>query len=967
MMNALSVRRTALRTLLAALVLLIAGLTRLGAQEVPDRPILRINPEMHSTKISRIDADGSGRLAITASNDKTARLWDTETGELIRRIRIPIGEGNEGRMYSAALSPDGRVAAVGGWTRYGGDRHTVFLVDVESGRILDRADVFRNVIFDLEYSPNGRYIAAGVGGSSDNVILDADTLEIVVTLDGYGASTNNVAWSSDGRLAVVSYDGAVRLYNRRFELTARETPSGGDRPFDLAFSPDDRYLAVGFVDTNRIQVLDGRTLGLRYEPDLTDVETGSDMAKPAWSRDGSLLYAAGQVDRRFDGEWMKYVRIWEDGGRGRYTDIGVADDTIMDLEVLADGRLLVAGAEPEVLLMERTGNVVWHNAGPNQGYAARDRSHFRISADARRIGADPIPGDPFTLPVDERQLLEEASSDPAAVPEHGGMSFSGWRDSAAPRLNGSPLDILDDYERNRSVDIARAGRYAILGSNWHIRRVDRDGELDWEIDAPGTVWTVNLADNERAFAAALNDGTIRWYKPEDGELLLSFYLHADRERWVMWTPAGYYDASPGGEQLIGWHMNRGLDEAPDFYPAATFRNRFYRPDIVRQVLNTFDEAEAIAIANDQRNLGPAEAVGEALPPVVRIVSPRRNAEVTSDEIEVELSVSAPAGAPVTDLRVLVNGRPAPSQRGLARQTSGDVRRIPVDLSGISGEEAVITVLAANRHGFSPPADVSVKLRGREFREYASAPKLYVLSIGVSDYRDNDLDLSYAAKDARDIADYFESQTGELYREVETRILTDRNATQESIEDGLFWLEEQVTANDIATIFVAGHGINDNRGELHFAPYDVDVNRLRRTGVPATDIVDTISYVQGRVVYFMDACHSGNLEVVRRSANGVDLNGLIQDLSAAENGAVVFSSAAGSQYALESPEWGNGAFTRALLEAFRGNGDYNNDGAVSINELNLYVGEEVKRLTNNQQTPVLQKPDSIRDFPIGVVR
>jgi len=41
--------------------------------------------------------------------------------------------------------------------------------------------------------------------------------------------------------------------------------------------------------------------------------------------------------------------------------------------------------------------------------------------------------------------------------------------------------------------------------------------------------------------------------------------------------------------LIGWHVNRGLDQAADFYPAETFRSTFHRPDIV---LKALDKAEA---------------------------------------------------------------------------------------------------------------------------------------------------------------------------------------------------------------------------------------------------------------------------------------------------------------------------------------------------------------------------------------
>jgi hypothetical protein len=69
----------------------------------------------------------------------------------------------------------------------------------------------------------------------------------------------------------------------------------------------------------------------------------------------------------------------------------------------------------------------------------------------------------------------------------------------------------------------------------------------------------------------------------------------DREgkRWVMWTPEGPYDASPGGEGLIGWHVNRGLDHAADFFGVSRFRDRYYRPNFVEAVLRGQDIEEAL--------------------------------------------------------------------------------------------------------------------------------------------------------------------------------------------------------------------------------------------------------------------------------------------------------------------------------------------------------------------------------------
>ena len=70
------------------------------------------------------------------------------------------------------------------------------------------------------------------------------------------------------------------------------------------------------------------------------------------------------------------------------------------------------------------------------------------------------------------------------------------------------------------------------------------------------------------------------------------------------------------------------------------------------------------------------------------------------------------------------------------------------------------------------------------------PKLYVLSIGVSDYADASLKLGLAAKDARDFSAALRAQAGGLYGDVVMRELVDRAATRDGVLDGLEWLEKQ---------------------------------------------------------------------------------------------------------------------------------------------------------------------------------
>ena len=123
-----------------------------------------------------------------------------------------------------------------------------------------------------------------------------------------------------------------------------------------------------------------------------------------------------------------------------------------------------------------------------------------------------------------------------------------------------------------------------------------------------------------------------------------------------------------------------------------------------------------------------------------------------------------------------------------------------------------------------------------------------------------------------------------------------------------------------------------------------------------------------MVLFLDTCKAGGVTQrlgARRGDVPVDVDRVANDLSSAENGVVVFASSTGMQFSLERADWGNGAFTKALLEGLEGEADYTEDGAITVNELELYIAERVKVLTGGEQTPTMSKPQTIPDFPLAV--
>jgi len=111
-------------TLLSYSYLLMSFALPAHSLDPPKTPLLRIETGRHTSIIRRIDTDLSGRWLVTASEDKTARVWELPSGRLVQTLRPPIAEGLEGQLRSVAISPDGSMIATGGWTQIGSPKGT---------------------------------------------------------------------------------------------------------------------------------------------------------------------------------------------------------------------------------------------------------------------------------------------------------------------------------------------------------------------------------------------------------------------------------------------------------------------------------------------------------------------------------------------------------------------------------------------------------------------------------------------------------------------------------------------------------------------------------------------------------------------------------------------------------------------------------------------------------------------------
>jgi WD40 repeat protein len=256
-------------------------------------PILVLEPGMHTAQINRFDIDAAGRVLATASNDKTVRVWSAEDGALLRTLRLPTGSGHVGKAFAAAISPDGALVAVGGWTGEAAGQDSVYFFDTASGRLLRRAGGLPDVAFHLTFSPDGRRLAATLGGGHGIRLIDPATGRTSAEDRDYGGSVHAAAFDRAGRLATTSEDGKVRLYDPNLRLIKSALVRRGKLPLGVAFSPDGERLAVGYADADTVDVFDPATLGWLFAADAGGSDNGN-LHEVSWSADG----AGGAARRR---------------------------------------------------------------------------------------------------------------------------------------------------------------------------------------------------------------------------------------------------------------------------------------------------------------------------------------------------------------------------------------------------------------------------------------------------------------------------------------------------------------------------------------------------------------------------------------------------------------------------------------------------------------------------------------------
>ena len=169
---------------------------------------------------------GDGKRAVTASDDKTAILWDLATRSPIRQFN-----GHGAKVMAVAVSADGALLATGGWD------HTLRIWDVTTGEARHVIEQPSNVNA-VAFTPDGKTVLAGAHDGGIRV-WSTETGGFLGRMKGHDWGVTQIAVSPDGRRALSSStDATIRLWDIAGGSEIRQLKRYDVPVFDVAFAPD---------------------------------------------------------------------------------------------------------------------------------------------------------------------------------------------------------------------------------------------------------------------------------------------------------------------------------------------------------------------------------------------------------------------------------------------------------------------------------------------------------------------------------------------------------------------------------------------------------------------------------------------------------------------------------------------------------------------------------------------------------
>lgn len=472
----------------------------------------------HNGNINYVTFSSDRKLVLSASSDRTLKLWETATGRLVRTL-----EGHDAQVTAAAFSSDGITAVSGG------EDKSVILWEVLTGKILKKFEGSENGISSVCFSPDGKEIAASEGYNIR--IWNINSGELIRTLTGHTSTISKISFSPDGRYILSAAHRELKLWNALKGELIKDYEKNSYGYLSPSFSPNGKFFVTGGGDrVIRIwETESGKTV-------KTFEGHESRVTSTAFTPDGKNILS-GSDDRT--------IILWDINSGQKLNSFNAHNDDIRAMDFSSDGEYVISCSATEIMLSEtESGRLIRTFEGHTASFLScsftPDGKYILSGCSDNTLKLwETATGKLINSYEGHTELVKST-----AISHDGKYALSGSGDNTVKLWDIASAKLLKTFYGHdnlvTSVAFSPDGKKIISGSwdntikIWDIE----SGKIIKSIeDHNWYVTSVAFSPDGKLIASGSFDNTVRIRDAETGKLI-KIFEHSDRINSVEFSPEG---------------------------------------------------------------------------------------------------------------------------------------------------------------------------------------------------------------------------------------------------------------------------------------------------------------------------------------------------------------------------------------------------------------------------------------------
>lgn len=480
---------------------------------------------------------------------------------------------------------------------------------------------------------------------------------------------------------------------------------------------------------------------------------------------------------------------------------------------------------------------------------------------------------------------------------------------------------------------------------------------------------LNFSPDAEFLLALFDNNTNKIYNLKGREL--AKFVAFKSGDWAVTTPDGRFDGTEKGIEML--QFVKGMN----VYPLEILFDKFYQPNLLELALggNLKEMTFEANVADTLQSRMNEAKINKLLPaPVVSFLSPGNNTKSETSEITVGISIDS-RGADIDEILLFHNSKLIKgSDRGFKNLGSKEKTKREYTIQLVNGENIIKATAFNHQRTESIPAEIKVLYKGEEKKS-----SLYVLAIGINEYKNSNLNLNYAIPDAEALVKYLNYGSAQIFKDIHVHFIKNSEATKAAIISEIEKIKNEASAEDVFVFYYAGHGVMGDeiegiKADYYLVPHDVtqlygNEEVLVEKAISSNEIMKYSTEIKAqKQLLIMDACQSGGAIETFASRGAAEQKAIMQ--LARSTGIMVLAASGSEQFATEFNELGHGAFTYALLEGLKCQADGGKkDFKITVSELKAFLEDRLPELTEKYKGKA-QYPTGYsrgQDFPIVICK